>query len=289
MKKILFAIAALSALSVPAFSQQAFNSLSFGIEAGTTGVGVQLAMPLVTDHIVLVAGFNAPSLNFNTSFDVDMEQVNTSLETVNSNLQAAGLPDRINTRFDDVDLGTSAALNLSTLKAALELYPFKRSSFHITAGVFYGMNDTFISAVATSDKTFWSNYKDIQAEVAAINEKYKDEPGYTPADISSIRASVNGHTYEVKEHDGAGRVDMNLVLPRVRPYATIGFGRSMPKGHFSFQGDLGVFYARPEISSPNEVEFDPSAEDLLKDLPGVSPDRLCFWPMLSLRLIYKIF
>ena len=90
MKKILFAIAALSALSVPAFSQQAFNSLSFGIEAGTTGVGIQLAMPLVTDHIVLVAGFNAPSLNFNTNFEVDMEQVNTSLETVNSNLQAAG-------------------------------------------------------------------------------------------------------------------------------------------------------------------------------------------------------
>lgn len=289
MKKTLFAIAVISAMSLPASAQQAFNSLSFGVEAGTTGVGIQLAMPLVTDHLVLTAGFNAPSLNFNTNFDIDLDQVNASISEVNANLQAAGLPDRINTRFDDVNLGLNSSLNLSTLKAAIEFYPFKKSSFHLTAGFFYGMNDTFITAVATTDKAFWGSYASLQSEVDAINERYKDVSGYTPTDISSIRASALGRTYEVKEQDGAGRVELNLVLPRFRPYAAIGFGRSMPKGHFAFQTDLGVCFARPQLNSPNEVEYDPSAEDLLEDVPDASLDWLRFWPVLSLRLIYKIF
>ena len=56
MKKILFAIAALSALSVPAFSQQAFNSLSFGIEAGTAQ-WIMSIYPLVSGIMVPVSAF----------------------------------------------------------------------------------------------------------------------------------------------------------------------------------------------------------------------------------------
>ena len=289
MKKILFALAALSALCLPAFSQQAFNSLSFGVEAGTTGVGIQLALPLVTDHIVLTAGFNSPSLTLNKGFAIDLDEVNANISEVNANLAAAGLPDRINTRFEDVDINTTSTINLSTAKAALEFYPFKRSSFHITAGVFYGMNDTFLSVVAATDKAFWSSFRELQDEVGAINEKYSDVSAYNAVEISPIRASAMGRTYEVKEQDGAGHVEMSLVLPKFRPYAAIGFGRSMPKGHFSFQGDLGVFYADPELKSPNEVAYDPSAEDLLADVPGISMDWFRFWPMLSLRLVYRIF
>ncbi len=289
MKKILTAIAALSALCVPAFSQQAFNNISFGIEAGTAGVGVQLAMPLVTDRVVLTAGFNAPSLSYNADFDIDMDQVNASIAQVNSNLRAAGLADRINTRFDDVDLGTNSSLNLSTLKAALEFYPFKKSSFHITAGVFYGMNDTFFSVVADTDKSFWTAYENLRSEVEDLNVKYENVPGYVPAEISPIRANAFGRTYEVKEQDGAGHVELNLEFPRFRPYLALGFGRSIPGGRFNLQGEVGAFYADPQIDSPNEVAYDASAEDLLEDFPGGSPEEFRFWPMLSLRLIYKIF
>ena len=289
MKKILFALAALSATSLPSFSQQAFNSLSFGIEAGTAGVGIQLAMPLVTDHLVFTAGFNAPALNFSTGFDIDLDMVNDNIVEVNNNLRAAGLPDRVNTRFDDANIGVSSTLNLSTLKAALEYYPFRKSSFHITAGVMYGMNDDFLSVTGTTDKAFWSSFKSLQSEVEAFNVKYADEPGYEPAEIRPIRGSALGRTFEVREKDGAGSVEMNLTLPRLRPYAAIGFGRSMPKGHFAFQTDLGVCFARAELKSPNEVAYDPSAEDLLEDVPGATLDWLRFWPVLSMRLIYKIF
>lgn len=289
MKKILFTLAALSAASLPAFSQQAFNSLSFGVEAGTTGVGIQLAMPLVTDHLVLTAGFNAPALNFRTGFDIDLDMVNDNIMEVNNNLRAAGLPDRIDTRFDDADIDVNSTLNLSTLKAALEYYPFKKSSFHITAGVFYGMNDNFLSVSGTTDKAFWNSFKSLQSEVDALNVKYEDVPGYEATEIRSIRGSALGRTYEVKEQDGAGHVEMDLVLPRLRPYAAIGFGRSMPKGHFAFQTDLGVCFARADVKSPNEVAFDPSAENLLEELPEATLDWFRFWPVLSMRLIYKIF
>ena len=288
MKKNLFVTLALLGLSSAAWAQQAFQSLAFGIEAGTTGVGVELSMPLITDHLVLRAGFNAPSLSFSGSFNVSMAEVNSSIATVNSNLQAAGLPDRIDVNFNDAKVDIRPTLNLSTIQAMLELYPFRKSSFHITAGVYYGMETTFISATATTDQTFWSNYRSLRSQVEGINEKYKDVPGYTPTDISSVKFSAEKHTYEVQEKDGAGSLEASLDLPRFRPYVGLGFGRSVPSGRVGLQFDLGaIYHGVPSISSPNEVAYDSQAQDVMPD--GVSLGKLKFWPVASLRLTFRIF
>ena len=62
----------------------------------------------------------------------------------------------------------------------------------------------------------------------------------------------------------------------------------MPKGHFGFQFDVGVWYhGAPVLSSSNEVAYDPSAEVLLDDISLL--DELVLYPQVSLRLIYKIF
>lgn len=288
MRKILFAVIALLGIQSAAWAQKAFQSLAFGIEAGTAGIGVELAMPLVTDHLFIRAGFNAPSIATTLDFDVSMAEVNSSIATVNSNLEAAGLPDRINTSFDDMKLNVTSTLNLSTVKAMLEYYPFRKSSFHITAGVFYGMEGSYLSATATTDKTFWSNYKSLQAEVDAINEKYRDVPGYTPADISTVNVNTDGQTLQVQEKDGAGYMEAAIDIPRLRPYLGLGFGRSVPRRRVGLQLDLGAIYmGAPSLSSGNEVAYDGDAQEVMPN--GLTLDDFKFWPVASLRLTIRLF
>ncbi len=288
VRKILFVIIALLGIQSAAWAQKAFQSLSFGIEAGSTGIGVELAMPLVTDHLFLRAGFNAPSVTLSQHSDISMAEVNSSIAELNSNLEAAGLPDRINTSFDDMDLSVTSTLNLSTIKAMLEYYPFRKSSFHITAGVFYGMEGSYLSATAQTDKTFWSNYKDLQTEVDAINEKYKDVPGYTPTDINTVNVNVDGKTLQVQEKDGSGYMEAAIDIPKLRPYFGLGFGRSVPKHRVGLQLDLGAIYmGAPALSSGNEVAYDGAAQEVMPE--GLSLKDIKFWPVASLRLTFRLF
>ena len=119
-RKITAALAALALAGTTAGAQQAFNSLSFGVELGTTGVGVELAMPLVTDHMVFKLGFNAPSLSYGFSTTMPMDQVNATVDNINAQLQQLGLPEHIDTRMPDMELSLRPVLNLSTAKLMLE-------------------------------------------------------------------------------------------------------------------------------------------------------------------------
>lgn len=287
-RKITAALAALALAGTTAGAQQAFNSLSFGVELGTTGVGVELAMPLVTDHMVFKLGFNAPSLSYGFSTTMPMDQVNATVDNINAQLQQLGLPEHIDTRMPDMELSLRPVLNLSTAKLMLEYYPFRKSSFHITAGAYFGMGDNFLSATLSADRAAWDSYTALRDEVDRLNAAYGGVEGYSEYSIGDIRYSLGDRSFEIAEQDGTGSFDAEILVRRVRPYLGLGFGRSVPKGHFGFQFDVGVWYhGAPVLSSSNEVAYDPSAEVLLDDISQL--DELVLYPQVSLRLIYKIF
>ena len=149
-------------------AQEAFNSLSIGLEVGTTGIGVELAMPLVTDHLVLKGGLTAPSLSIPYSTTVDASGFNGMLDDVNSQLAASGVPDRIYSDFGNIGVDASAVLNLSSAKLLLEYYPFKKSSFHLVAGAYFGMGTgNLVSLRAQSDTRFLSDLNGLRAELSA--------------------------------------------------------------------------------------------------------------------------
>lgn len=294
MKKLIAIVAAsVSSISV-LNAQQAFKSLAIGFEAGTTGLGVEIAIPIVTDRIVLKGGLTAPSLTYPFSFNADMQMVNDEIASANNYLSQVGVEDRINTRFSDLSLTATPTLNLSTARLLVELYPFKRSSFHITAGAYLGMGDKFLSASLQSDEVFVSELNSLRAEVESINEKYSSLPGYSPVDVTANSFNFNGTTYMVREAGGKATIDAELVVAKFRPYLGIGFGRSMPKGHLGFQFDMGLWYhGSMSLVSDNEVTFDPDAPDVTPDITGLEnidfQKVLMFYPHVALRLIYKIF
>lgn len=287
-KRDLCVAAALLALAFPSRAQEAFNSLSFGLEIGTTGVGVELAMPLVTDHLVVAAGFNAPFMTYAFSRSVSAEACNASIDHVNSQLESIGAVERVDYVLPDAELQFRPVLNLSTAKLMLEYYPFRKSSFHITAGAYFGMGENFMSITATADRIFWAAYNAVHDEIAVLNQKYGDTPGYEARNLAPLQYSAGDRTFAVTDKDGAGYSDAVLHVAKVRPYLGLGFGRSVPKSRFGFQVDVGVWYhGVPALSSDCEVEYNPDADSLLGDISLL--DRLVLFPQLSLRLIYKIF
>lgn len=286
-KKFLPLSVFLSALAYPAISQEAFNSLSFGLEAGTTGIGAELALPLVTDHLVLAVGFNAPSLSYPLSRQLPVDAANAVIGDMNAQLESLGAAERVS-ELPVAELTLRPVLNLSTAKLMLEYYPFRKSSFHLTAGAYFGMGDNFVSASVSTDMAFWSAFSAVRNEISGLNEKYGDNPGYEALEVGWPLFSLGERTFSMHEKEGAGYSDLSIQVAKVRPYVGLGFGRSVPSGHFGFQFDIGVWYhGVPRLSSPNEVEYNAEAVSLLKDISLL--DRLVLYPQVSLRLIYRIF
>lgn len=296
MKKTILAVAIFLSGFCVSYAQEAFKSLSFGIELGTTGVGVELAVPVVTDHIVLKAGFNAPSLAVNKEFSVDSGFINQKIDQFNNQITSLGLDasDVIDTRFSDTKLNFSPIINFSTAKILIELYPFKKSSFHFTLGACYGMGDYLANATLSTSKSLWTEYKSLCDEINSINAKYANEPGYN-AFSTELEFNVVGRTYAVKENNGVGQIAVDMPVAKLRPYLGLGFGRSVPEGHVGFQFDLGVWYhGKPSFTSPNQIGYDSGAYDITSHIPMLDlvlqyKELTVFYPQLTLRLIYKIF
>lgn len=293
MKKLISVIILASGLSFASSAQQAFKSLSIGFEAGTTGIGVELAIPIVTDHLVLTGGLTAPSFSYPLSFSMDMTAANNAIDDANSRLAEAGVPERLNTRFSDAVIEANPVINLSSAKLMLEYYPFKKSSFHFTAGAFMGMGERFLYSDIYVDDNTYSNIKQLDGEMQAIQQKYGELAEIGDVELPSMRFSAFGETYELQEKSGKLGMEAEFAIAKIRPYFGLGFGRSMPKGHLGFQLDLGVWYhGSPSLESSQKVEFDPEATDLTAGIPLLEKYSLAqaiLYPSLSLRLIYRIF
>ena len=72
MKKLIVTVAAFLGIVLGLNAQQAFKSLAIGFEVGTTGLGVEVAVPIVTNRIVLKGGLTSPSLTYPFSFSGDI-------------------------------------------------------------------------------------------------------------------------------------------------------------------------------------------------------------------------
>ena len=289
MKKFILSFAVLAAFSMSGYGQEAFKHLSIGLEASTAGIGLDLNMPVLKDHLVLKAGFTYGDLGKNfTSQGPDVSEINAQIDEVNNSLASAGAPERIDTRFTSFDINIAAKLRMSTAKLLLEYYPAKKSSFHITAGLYCGISPLFAGVGISGHERFQSELNSLVSEVNELNRKYVDDPNYTPIEIennASIYFSMGEKSYEFN----SSTTQIGLEMPLVRPYLGLGFGRSIPKSHFGFQFDLGVWYHKGlSLSGIKEVAYDPSY-DSLGDFDISTITSVPVYPYVSLRLIYRIF
>lgn len=124
MKKIIFlwAILSIAMMCSPVSAQKElgiFNSLSVGVSAGTTGIGIDVATP-VTPYFAIRGGVSfMPGISFDADVDVDLKdpklEENSSLNLTGNMKRASG-------------------------ELLVNYYPFLSSSFFVTAGAYFGGN-----------------------------------------------------------------------------------------------------------------------------------------------------
>ena len=114
-----------------------FNSLSVGVNAGTTGWGIDIATP-IGQYLALRAGFTMiPNIKISDDLDVD---VNVQGYSKTHTMEVEG------------KMGRTAG------EVLLNVYPFKRSSFFITGGAVFG-GDKVIKLKGHSDEL--AKYQDL--------------------------------------------------------------------------------------------------------------------------------
>lgn len=286
------AIAASSAVAQTTTKMNAFHNVGVGIEAGLMGAGVQVSMPVVTDHLVLVLGYNLPSIKYGTDFDVDANELQGKIGELNNvinqyNNMANVLPnyshiDNLPCPNHDINVDVDAKVNFGAVKALLEYYPSSIHTFHITAGIFIGQED-FISINGIADQAWWNTY---QKAIEINNTQLPAELRINGLE-NAVKFNVDEQTFQLKP-DSKGKVDLSVTTKKVKPYLGFGFGRAIPKNRVGFQFEVGAWmHGTPKIKSSSEISYDASAEGI----DGVSDtmSKIQFWPQMTFRLTGRIF
>lgn len=142
-------------------------------------------------------------------------------------------------------------------KLLVDFYPSRNSSFHVTAGAYFGGSK--------------------------IIEAYNEEDGA----LLNYRNLFIGDY--ILEPDEEGNINAQIKTNSFKPYIGIGIGRAVAKRkNLSFQFDMGVqFWGKPKIMcNGNQLEAS-DLDDEEEFLDVVSNLRV--YPVISFRLAGKIF
>ena len=300
MKKttLTLALAAIVAMSnAQALQMNAFRNVGVGVEAGLMRAGVEVAVPVVTNHLVLVAGVTFPKVTFSTDITLNTGDWNDKIGELNQKV------DRLNEKrgehyYDHVEyldpsgemtVTADAEINLPAFKTMLEYYPSERSTFHFVAGVMIGNGD-FISIHGEPDAVSKNAYM----SALRLNNAIENDPVAQKNDIQGIKDigdvlhfNIDDKTYRVREDCS---LDAAIQISKVRPYAGIGFGRSVPNKRVGFQFEMGAwFHGTPKVVSPNELpadKYDPNAESI--EGVGDIISKITVYPQITFRLTGRI-
>ncbi len=307
MKKV-FAIAlAASMIAGVAQAQEAFKHLGISVEAGTTGVGANISYPIVTDHLIITLGYNLPTFALTKEASLGAGGINAKIDEANAMIKRyndiiSTIPD---TKYSpltaidhvgDLSADVEAEINFVNYKALLEYYPTTKSNFHFTAGVFVGDGD-WINVTATANAEAWAVYEQARKVNAMIPESVPGHP-----DIHQIKGlddcvtfNVDGQTIQLRP-ESKGVMKSKLTVEKVKPYAGIGFGSTIPKKHLGFQMELGAYcQGTPTLvsSDPSTIimsTYDTSAkcDDNLDDIMK-TVKKLNWYPQLTFRITGRLF
>lgn len=224
--------------------QGIFNRLSIGVSASTMGVGIDAATT-IGPYLMLRAGVETmPSITFDADVDVDVD--------VNYPPTRGGIS----------PVTLTGDLKRTQTSVLLNVYPFRRSSFFLTGGAYFGGNKV-IAIEGKSD------------ELKDLYNQYGDQAGLIIGDYK-LPIDRNGH------------VKGSIEVQKFRPYVGFGFGRAVPHKRVGFAFEMGVqFHGKPKVQT--EIgELDELVGEADDDFSEIM-DKLNVYPVIKFRLCGRIF
>lgn len=255
---------------------RAFSHLALGLEVGTTGVGLDVAVPL-SPYFALRAGVDMFPYSYSSKFDIDfqsseMDELVLNTPGLKAELQRKGLP----TSSSELDTKAklTAKLGLVNGKVLIDIYPFRRASFHFVAGVYFGKS----KLVSVSGKM-----PSQIIEVADVLNQYAQQTEF------DFNTGIALGDYSIQSN-ALGEVDAAIKINGVKPYIGLGFGRSVPRKRIGCQFELGaMFHGKPKIVSSNSEVNDLINDELSSSGITDIMEKVTIYPMISFRLIGRIF
>ena len=287
-KSLLVALLATGCLCVNAqegTTVKPFRNLSIGVEAGTTGFGVELATKL-HKNFQLRAGFTTLPISYTTAYDIetnvtsDMNRYNfdeymQKYPDLKQYLQDNNLPSSDSELDKEVDL--KAKLGMTHGKVLVDYYPWSSKTFHITAGAYFGGSKLVKVDGFLPQKTIKT--------MNTANEWLEDN-GHE--DRISTMVTIGDKDIDVNSLDG--HVDAYIKTNGFKPYLGIGFGRAVPNNRIGVQFDLGVmFHGTPKIASSNSDISDALNDQANEEDISKIMRKVVAYPVLSLKIIGRIF
>lgn len=288
MKKLLATLLA-AATIVSANAQdemEAFKHMSASAEVGMMGIGINVAMPVVSNHLVCVLGYNLPAgPTFKKTYRLKANTYKWLVQEMNA--EADRNPDKGLQKIDiksigsEVSVDAESTLKFGNFKVLFEYYPSTKSSFHLTAGAMIGQ-DKFIKLHGFAEEAVQNTYN------IALSNQEKLYGTNIPEDQDirySLRYNLDGATYCLNDD-----VELNghYVANKVKPYFGLGFGQAVPKKRVGCQFEMGLWYqGNTTISSRQKQEYDPEANTLdgIVKLAKVCP----VYPQVMVRIVGKLF
>ncbi len=255
MKTKLFLVSLLMALisvNVNAQSEDKniFDHLAVGITAGTPGIGVDVAAP-IGNYVQLRAGFATfPTIKINTDLDINAP-ANTYGYNIPSSIKVEG------------------KTGFTNGKILADVFPFKHSSFHVTAGAYFG-SSTIVKAYNKEDGVLMdvTNYNNNEGRANPIGVELGDYL-LTPDENGNVNAEIKAWAF--------------------KPYVGLGIGRAVPKKRIGFMFELGCqFWGSPSVwCNGTQLEEDKvgdgSGGGIIKTL-----SKIIVYPVLNFRLCGRI-
>lgn len=201
-----------------------YRPFTLGVEAASTGPGFSASWRF-TDHFGARAGVNG---FFGASIDVGSQDI------------------------EGIDYDTS--LKLMSEPLALDIYPWKKSTFRITVGILLNQNE--IEGVVPQDPVFGQTF------ITIGNNSY---------DSASI-----------------GNLNMTLEQPAVAPFISVGMIFYLDKSkHWSLGGELGVAYTGdPDVTLTTSTGNVPQG-DLDLEAQQIEDGAWKFYPIVKVSLNYS--
>ena len=225
-----------------------FNHLSAGITVGTPGIGFDVAAP-IGNYVQVRAGLAfMPNIKFGTDLDV--------IDT----------PSDFTGRIPET-VEVEAKVGFTNGKLLFDVFPFKSSSFHITAGAYFGSS--------------------------AIIKAYNKEDGLLQDIADYNMAHPNTQIgYELGDYlltpDENGNINAEIKTAAFKPYIGLGFGRAVPKKRIGFMFEAGIqFWGSPKLycngHELTEEDFDGDDGGLMKTL-----SKITVYPVINFRICGRI-